>query len=248
MFRVFLLSFFLSQTLFAFVDDDIDGVENSFDLCPHTPFDVVVDETGCDKNRLFKGKLTFEIGVETEWFESDKSSTTNLYIDYAYRAFDLFLSTNRSSSIQAVESDDIYLGVGYSYQREKLFAKLSLGSLVSSSRDNENYATLFSSYQWQPNFNLFGNYTYTSVEKNQENEKNHFDTTSLGTTYQMTPTLLLSCGYMYETFASKGMTGKESLFFTGEYHFLQRYYVVTNYRYREDDLQTFSLSLGVTFE
>jgi hypothetical protein len=248
MFRVFFLSFFLSQTLFAFVDDDIDGVENSFDLCPHTPFDVVVDETGCDKNRLFKGKLTFEIGVEAEWFESDKSSTTNLYIDYAYRAFDLFLSTNRSS-IQAVESNDIYLGVGYSYQREKVFTKLSLGSLVSSStQSNENYATLFLSYQWKSNLNFFGNYTYTHLQKRRKKQKKYFESVTLGTSYQFNSMLLLSLGYMHETFVAKRMNSKDSVFLTGEYHFLQRYYVVTNYRYREDDLQTFSLSLGVTFE
>ena len=81
------LSFLLfSSTLFAYQDYDIDGVEDSLDLCPNTPFDVLVNKNGCpndgEKTKLGKylGRLTFKIGSDMSIDETYKDANSlNLY-------------------------------------------------------------------------------------------------------------------------------------------------------------------------
>ena len=46
----FLLIPFVLQA--NFLDDDMDGVENSFDKCPNTLFSDIVDKYGCAKKSL----------------------------------------------------------------------------------------------------------------------------------------------------------------------------------------------------
>jgi len=50
--KITLSMLLLSSTILAYIDQDVDGVDDNYDLCLNTPFDVIVDERGCpyDKN------------------------------------------------------------------------------------------------------------------------------------------------------------------------------------------------------
>ncbi|SMC10010.1 hypothetical protein [Nitratiruptor tergarcus] len=58
-----LFLFFILTTLFAneYHDEDLDGVPDRLDRCPHTPFSDIVDEYGCSIERLIKPK-------QYEWY------------------------------------------------------------------------------------------------------------------------------------------------------------------------------------
>ncbi len=49
-----LLGLLVSSDTFGLNDSDKDGVPDFKDACPNTPAGVLVDASGCDKNRLFK--------------------------------------------------------------------------------------------------------------------------------------------------------------------------------------------------
>ncbi|WP_076407913.1 OmpA family protein [Shewanella sp. UCD-KL12] len=49
-----LSSLLFSSETFGWNDSDKDGVPDLKDACPKTPLGVLVDASGCDKNRLFK--------------------------------------------------------------------------------------------------------------------------------------------------------------------------------------------------
>ena len=55
-FQIVLSVLLLSSVLVAYKDQDIDGVDDSRDLCLNTPFDVIVDERGCPYGKIFLGK------------------------------------------------------------------------------------------------------------------------------------------------------------------------------------------------
>jgi len=67
------LIFLLLSTLsVAYEDHDIDGVEDSLDACPDTPFNVLVNEKGCPDTdeisattvKTYRGDFTFKIGTD----------------------------------------------------------------------------------------------------------------------------------------------------------------------------------------
>ncbi len=70
--RVSLLLVILLVTLGAneYNDDDLDGVPNEVDRCPHTPFSDIVDEYGCSIERLIKPKK-FECYFEYLYAKND---------------------------------------------------------------------------------------------------------------------------------------------------------------------------------
>lgn len=57
-------------------DDDKDGVLNSADLCPNTPYNVVVDATGCPQQVPQTEDLRMELRV---FFDHDKSFVKDQY-------------------------------------------------------------------------------------------------------------------------------------------------------------------------
>ena len=56
MVRVLIIMLFVIFSLYGYVDSDLDGVDDSVDKCPNTPFSDLVDESGCTIKSLVKKK------------------------------------------------------------------------------------------------------------------------------------------------------------------------------------------------
>ncbi|NEW60595.1 hypothetical protein GSY74_04800 [Sulfurovum sp. bin170] len=143
-YKIITLTFLLlSSTALAFQDYDIDGVEDSADLCPDTPFDVLVNKDGCPQSgektqtNDYYGRLTLKIGTDIsrdETYEDD--SSFNLYANYRYRNWDVAISNSRTTSNSSYtednsySDDDIYLSTGYIFSLPSSKMKLSIGSKI----------------------------------------------------------------------------------------------------------------------
>ena len=124
----------LVTALFAneYNDDDLDGVPNSLDRCPNTPFSDIVDEYGCSIERLIRPKR-YDIYFEYLYVK-DKTKRDFKENDYIFSAtfyrnnFDVSISGNYfNNTIKNGFSDtnikfeyrftpspmwDLYVGVG----------------------------------------------------------------------------------------------------------------------------------------
>lgn len=133
----------LSNTAIAYQDYDIDGVEDSLDACPNTPFDVLVDTQGCPNTGEvstnitdhYLGQVTLKVGTDMSTDETYESvNSLNLYANYRYHHWDVSLSnarttTNNSYTEDNSDSDnDIYLATGYTFMLPQSAIKLSIGS------------------------------------------------------------------------------------------------------------------------
>jgi hypothetical protein len=83
------ISIAFSSFLFAeLLDDDMDGIENSQDLCPNSKITDIVDESGCSVEKLFYKKehhfdISFGLGY-TEFDSNSSQSAQSLNLSYYY--------------------------------------------------------------------------------------------------------------------------------------------------------------------
>ena len=88
--KLLLLILLLPLWLFAYSDNDLDGVEDKDDLCPNTSLAEIVDDTGCtieyltapDKSASYD--VVFGVGYakNSSSSQESKTNTQSLQIDY----------------------------------------------------------------------------------------------------------------------------------------------------------------------
>jgi hypothetical protein len=261
---VFLLSSLLLCAATAeYVDNDLDGVDDAVDLCLNTPFDVLVDEYGCDMNKKgVPGKLLIQVGVNQN-IDSiyDNSTLLNFFADYSYGNWDISLATanyNTSNLTTIVDAeDDLFLTLGYTFKTNQFTTKVMGGTKFafmqddSADRDNDWYAALNLDYRVNEKINLFGYYSYTLSGDSSLVEYKDFHTVSVGTGYAVTPQWYSSLSYNYASAYYEGGSSYQSLSWFNAYMLSEKLYVSFNYAYGLNDESydhTFSFAIGGFFE
>jgi hypothetical protein len=171
---------FVSTSLFAYSDLDMDGVDDSIDRCPNTPFTDLVDINGCSKKSLISPHH-FDIIVGASYSDSnyvslDKTTTyaNSLQVDYYYKNFSIQVSTSYyNSNGNGYNSNGLYDSfVGASYQfkpTNSLSFRVGAGILLptyvtSLNNNNTDYKVSTSlSYNLYNSLNIFGGYSYTMI-------------------------------------------------------------------------------------
>lgn len=135
----------LSNLALSYQDLDIDGVDDSIDMCIDTPFDELVDTNGCSKTQKPNhnyGHLTVRIGTDIftdETYEDD--SSLNLYVNYKYNSWDISISNSRSTTNSTYSEDnsysdnDVYISLGHTFILPKKIIKLSIGTKIAGDID-----------------------------------------------------------------------------------------------------------------
>jgi len=233
-----LTSLLLSTPILAFEDYDIDGVEDSKDLCPDTPFDVLVNKDGCPKsgeksqpNNYF-GRLTLKVGTDISQDESyEDDSSLNLYANYRYRNWDISISNSRSttnssdSKDNSYSDDDIYLSTGYLFNLPSSKLKLSIGSKIV----NDDSDSTSSKQRRQ---GRFGNQSARRNKSISSRDNDYFS--SVNFTYLLNPKQDIFLYYGYTLSGdSKDMDYEDySSFSMGTGYFLNNsYYTALSYNY-----------------
>lgn len=258
-YSIFLLLIFLP--LHAFEDDDIDGVENSKDLCPDTSFDKTVGENGCPENENYLGELTLILGSD---FNFDDTTTTDytFFSNYKYNKWDFSLYNSAQSSLdnnnkEIQSTGDLYLSSGYSISQENLYTKLTFGIKIPtgssevSTEEEDYFASININYPLNENFVLFSSLSYTLTGDNNETTYNNPLGYSVGIGYMVNDNWYSSLGYQQSNSIYKDGEDYQSVSLFNSYNFTDNFFGTLNYTKGIDELsydQTVSLRLGVTFE
>ncbi len=144
--KIVLIFLLISNLALSYQDFDIDGVDDSVDMCKDTPFDELVDANGCSKSQKHTtnyGHLTLKIGTDIftdETYEDD--SSVNLYANYKYNSWDISVSNSRSTTNSTYNEDnsysdnDVYISLGHTFILPKNIIKLSIGTKIAGDVDS----------------------------------------------------------------------------------------------------------------
>ncbi len=268
MIKAMFIGAFLLTGLFAedMEDTDFDGVPDSIDECPNTPFLNEVNERGCtsailrlpDETDFDTMTLTLASGFETnedlpgkEEQRKTKMQLNYFHNDWSFSVLGAYFTHNHDSGTTDTTikvrkrfriTPDLRVNIGAG-------VKLPTYDFVGNRTDFK----LYSSFYYYPTYNtsVYGGVNYTFIRDTEEmgalrNKTNAF----VGAGYFFTPELYASLGYSYE----------ESKFVSEyAYHFLSvtLFYQVTDHWfttifYKEDvvdeDLHNeFYFKLGYKF-
>ncbi len=260
----FIIVFLFATSLNAYIDDDIDGVDDSEDLCLDTPFDEVVDDNGCSKSQktlLSKDRFIVEIGSEITFNDISKnSSNISFYTAYIDKNWDISLSTSSYansdfSNTKSGEIGDIYLTSGYMFKQDKLNTKFSLGTKISVSDNvgtgqSDYYSSIFLDYFLALKSDLFLYYSYT-ISGDSYIDYENYSTISIGGGYTLTDNWYSSLSYDFSESNIRSQEDYRAISWYNTYNFSKKYYLSFNYTTGLDDLSydhTISLRLGVNFD
>ena len=253
----FLILFFVSFNVmgygYTYSDYDVDGVEDSIDICPNTPFDVLVDERGCEEGKNYYGALTLLSGTISA-IDSETENLTNalLFINYRYHAWDISFSTfNDIQNTISNVPNTLYVTSGYRFEpSNKLRAKISLGTKQSTLQNDYYLASSFD-YTLNKQQNLFLYYSYTVAENSEDENYNNFHTLSFGTGRSLTQYWYSALSYDFSGASLANAEDYQTLSWANTFAFSTKYYFLTNYSYGLStgaSDHTISLQFGVKFE
>ena len=253
----------MNTLLIAYQDSDIDGVDNSVDLCPDTPFDKLVDEHGCPEDEAYGGEWTLQVGHDfTIDEENNYLQNYNFFGNYSYKEWNFSLSNSQQTTYDSnnnptINTGDLYLSLGYQLNHERFQTNFSLGTKIATANENigtgeqDYFSSLNISYLLNEKQMIFSQIGYTLTGNTPLIHYNNSLAGSLGTGYSLTSHWYSSLSYDYAQSIYDNSSDYQSLSWLNSYRFLDDYFVSLNYTYGLDSISyphTFSLKLGVTFE
>lgn len=213
-----------SLTLLAFTDSDMDGVDDSKDLCPNTSMSELVSATGCTTQTL-GSKHHFDLiygldfnDLNYETLEKTNTLSQTLQADYYYDKFSLEFSTSyyHSDSTTSEQNgmNDTFLGTYYTLGSLKqtnirFGAGLLLPTYNSELNNNKtDYVASANISHMAKDVNLFAGYSYTIINDN------NIKAGTYSILYQNTSSISLGAGF-YPTdklYASLAFNTTESIY------------------------------------
>jgi hypothetical protein len=263
-FKYLFLSFTLTISLNAYVDEDIDGVDDSIDQCLNTPFDALADEDGCSKGQRSKksGKLSLKIGTIINFDQfSDKDTNINFSANYFKDNWNLSLSSSsytnyNESNDKNSENGDIYLSGGYLFKMDNSNIKLSLGMKLATADDDvgtgedDYFMNIFYDYFIDNRQDLFLYYGYTVSGDSKSYDYENFSSFSIGSGIALTNSWYSSISYDQSGSIYRSTEDYKALTWFNSYSFSKRFFTTFSYSYALDDISyenSISLKLGVNF-
>ena len=254
-----------TNILMGYQDWDLDGVEDSIDLCPNTPFDALVDAYGCSQTERVKNpsKLTLSVGTTIRTDEIyDDDNSLSLYLNYRYNQWDFSISNiqsfNQSDYLQDYSSsnNDFYLSAGYTIYRTSTAVRVGIGSkiadnsdtsqtsrkgkyaqnyTVDNSRDNDYYASVNIINYISKRQDIFLFGRYTISGDSETYDYEDYPSLSIGTGYQFTRNFYSALSYNYTGSIYKDSEAEESIAWFNSYNITQSFFVTASYSYALKD-------------
>jgi hypothetical protein len=255
-FRFIVIVFVLLSAVsygYAYSDYDVDGVEDSMDACPNTPFDLTVDENGCEEGRRYKGVLSIFAGtISSINKETDNLTNFLLTVNYQYHDFDISVSTlnDVTNTIENVPNT-YYISSGYTFKlSDKVTSKLSLGTKRSSIQ-NDYYITSNIDYNVNDSQDIFGLYTYTVAQDSDVQKYDNFSAFSLGTGKVLTEYWYSTISYDFSQSNIANAENYQALSWSNLFALSSKYFILSQYSYGLSDGasdHTLSVQFGIKFE
>jgi hypothetical protein len=256
--KVLFYIFFITLSLYAYVDSDFDGVEDRYDKCPNTPLSDLVNLNGCSVKTLISPHH-FDLIAGMSYANSDYQTlnqtdtfSSYLQVDYYYKQFSLqiFSSyyTTSSSSYSDSGFNDVYIGGSYMFNiTKKLHLQTTLGiflpSYQSSFQNNKtDYTTSFNLSYGYEQWNLFSSLNYTFIGDTDILINNLDGTTttinynntlgySAGVGYHINTANYLSFSYTSTQSIYQGVEDLNTIGVYGYHSFTDTYFTTFSYAY-----------------
>ncbi|WP_457639663.1 hypothetical protein [Persephonella sp.] len=244
----------LPLAAFGFTDSDLDGVDDSVDRCPRTPFFVKVDRYGCPlqpvKKKKIPGKFYLKVGTAYTKDNDYNNTLTNLTLGYSYNRFYFSIRTKYyiyDSARSKGGLGDTYLFGSYTFKIEKLLATPGLSVKIPTADSDfgtgkvDFIPSLTLDYYLTKRLDAFFYYGYIFRGSDQYGDNY---TVSFGAGYRFSKPFYMSGSFDFDK------NGSNYLSLFGIYRFTSKYYTTLNYSYGINDKATdhyISLKLGVKF-
>jgi hypothetical protein len=253
----------VSTMLFAYSDSDIDGVDDSIDLCPNTDFDILVDENGCPQSKYFPGKIIFQIGSDTSFNEIDETiSNLNIYANYMIKEWNFSISNSNyqvTNLANDMTDNDLFLTAGYTFVKDNIRTRFSLGTKFDLSsrdssdeeRDNDYYASMNIEYFFKEKQNVFFYYSYTISGDSDKIDYSNFQSISAGYGYSITDKWYTALSYNFSQNYYPNTDDYKALSLFNSYQFTKNTYATLNYAHTFDDISyshIVTFNIGVYFD
>jgi len=201
----------LTINLYAYTDNDMDGVDDAIDRCPNSLLTDLVDINGCTKKSLISPH-SYDIIVGFSYSDSDYNTlnatdtlASTLQVDYYYKQFSLQASTSYFKIDGSGYSDsglqDSFLGASYRLDKiNNLSISFGAGVILPTydiSNNNMDYtASVNLSYPIE-NINIFGGYILTLMNDDDIDETTYQNTNAfnVGVGFYLNNNLYLSASY-----------------------------------------------------
>ncbi len=176
---LFLLSILTTINLYAYTDNDMDGVDDAIDKCPNTPLTDLADISGCSLKSLVSNHH-FDLIVGVEYYDSDYRTlnttdtlATSVQVDYYYKQFSLQASTSYFTTEGSDYSNnglyDSFIGASYRLDNiDNLYVSFNVGLILPTydaelNNNNTDYTASVNLSYTLKKLNIFGGYAYTLI-------------------------------------------------------------------------------------
>lgn len=249
MFLLIIMGIF-SANLFAYSDLDMDGVDDSIDKCPNTPFTDLVDINGCSKQSLVSPSH-FDIIIGANYVGANYSSlnqtdtySSSLQMDYYYKNFSLqaitsyYTTSGNGYSLDGL--NDSFIGASYRLQPlQNLSVRLGAGALLptyktSLNNNNTDYTASLNLSYALGKANIFGGYSFTVInDDNIAGTVTYQNTNAFnaGLGYYFTNKLYLSGAYNTSDSIYTGVEKIRSVSAYGYYSMTDHWFTTLSYAY-----------------
>ena len=249
LFSLFISVLFLQAD---FIDDDMDGVENSLDKCPNTPFMALVDKNGCITKKLEftpNKSLDIYIGyyhakIDDTYFQNSKS----INLIYNYDKYIFILNTSRYDINQVGSGqDDTTIGAFYTFDNY-IYSQIGVGAYLPTSDVSDNKTDYFIQTKFlyiKDLFDIAFSYTRTFMKDIGTIDTNSYIFT-IG--YNFTEKFYSSLSYSSSDsiYANSGKLDYLSLYI--EYFFNNNIYIATTYsKGQSSDASDYSYSFDIGY-
>jgi len=222
--------FLLSIQLYAEIDNDLDGVDDTQDRCPNTSFEKTVDLYGCPEDEYYLGTLNIELLYS--YINHTKSSNKSFYFDYNYDK--LLLSLSHTYYDNSITSSNLFIGTLIGYKN--ILSKIYIGK-------EDKTTILKNTYEY-----IYKNYV-TYFEINYHKDQTSYISYSIGLSKNMKNSTL-SLYYINSGYTNTFINLYQDIQTVYTYALTQKFYtkVELDYTLTEDTLYNISLSIGAYFE
>lgn len=265
----YLVFFLLVPALFAFMDSDMDGVDDIVDQCPGTSITDLVDIKGCSIESL-ESPHHYDIVIGGSYsqmnpktLEKTDTYTKSISADYYYKNYSVQVSTShitsKSSSSNENGMGDTILSAGYFFAiTPDLSARIGAGVVlptyksIFNNNNTDHIASLNLTYSVDQ-LNLFAGYNYTKNNDDDVPDTIAYQNThaiNIGAGYMITDKLYMNGSYSRSDNPSKGAADTESVSLTSAYSLDEHWFISASYAYGLNDVTSDNdiwINLGFRF-
>ncbi len=240
----------LLKSAIAFTDSDFDGVEDSIDRCPDTPFDVLVDQYGCpiENEEQSSGWFSAKVGGSYYTDEEDETSYASVYLSYGYKSWYFSLSSNYyiyDSFYKKGGMGSSYISGSYTFSTENLDITPGLTIKIPTAKKefgskNVDLLPSIDADFYIGNFDIFAYYGLIFRGRSSDNQYS----ASVGAGYQFNDSIYLSGSYDFDEDNSKYLSAFSVFDITDKYFLTLSYSYGLNKKAIDN---YFSSQFGVRF-